>query len=326
MVKGSRVFTIILMVFLVSSPSRGASLFENPGGQLVGTTALAFLKIGVGARAQGLGGTYVSIPEGAASIYWNPAAGAFLNGLNVEMDHTSWFVDTKHEFVALSYKMGFSSIGFQAVSLYIPATLETDEDHPEGTGRYFSFGDYLFGLSTARRLTDRFSIGLGIKYLNEILDDFSMRSVALDFGALYSIGYRDMWIGVSLTNLGSAVKVEKGEKKGELFLIPSIYRIGLSGYIVRPFLTALQIEKPSDNVEVLSLGMEWAPLKVLALRCGYRFSRGLQGRTLLPHGLSLGIGLAVQKGRYRFSLDYAITGYGYLGDVERFAVLLEGIP
>lgn len=322
-----RLTTILLALFLFIdfTPMGATSLFENPGGQLVGTTVLAFLKIGVGVRAAALGGTYVSIPEGASSIHWNPASGAFLHGFNMEVDHTEWFVDTRHEFAALNYMKGFSSFGCEAVALYIPSTPETDENHPFGTGNYFVFGDYLFGLSTARRLTDRFSIGLGAKYVNEILDDFTARSFALDFGALYSIGYRDMWIGVSLSNLGTSVRVEKGKEKGELFLIPSIYRIGFSGRIVKPILAAFQIEKPSDNIEVLSVGLEWIYLKLLSLRTGYRFGRGLHGKTMLPKGLSLGLGLKGGKFGYQFSLNYAITGYGYLGDIHRIGIEIGGL-
>jgi len=315
----------LLGLLLFFTSLGGTTLFENPGGQLVGTTVLAFLKIGVGARAAALGGTYVSVPEGASSIHWNPASGAFLPGFNVEVDHTEWFVDTRHEFAALNYMKGFSSFGVEAVALYTPSTPETDENHPFGTGDYFIFGDYLFGLTTARRLTDRFSIGLGVKYINEVLDDFTARSYALDFGALYSIGYRDMWIGVSLSNLGTSVRVEKGEEKGELFLIPSIYRIGFSGHIVKPILTVFQIERPSDNIEVLSMGLEWTYLKLLSLRAGYRFGRGLYGKTSLPRGLSLGLGVRVNKSGYRFSLNYAVTGYGYLGDVHRIGIEVGGL-
>ena len=315
----------LLALFLLIHPLWAQSLFENPGGQLVGTTVLSFLKIGVGTRAAALGGAYVSLPDGAASLYWNPAAGAFLEGVSFEVDHTEWFVDTRHEFVAINMKRGFSSIGLQGISLYIPPTPETDEDHPFGNGNYFSFGDYLFGLNAARKLTDRFSIGAGIKYINEILDDFTARSIAFDFGALYSIGYRDMWVGVSLSNLGTSVRVEGEGQRGELFLIPTIYRIGFSGRILSPILTAIQIEKPSDNVEMLSIGGEWTYRGILSLRTGYRFGRGLRGKTSIPKGLSFGLGLSVKRSGYRFVLNYALTGHGYLGDVHRVGIQVEGL-
>ena len=248
-----------------------------------------------------------------------------MKGLNVEFSHSNWFVDTKHEFFALSYTRGFTSLGVELVSLYIPATPKTDEDHPFGNGNFFSFGDYLFGVTLSRRITDRFSIGAAFKYLNEVLDDFKSQGFAMDLGAVYSIGYRGMWVGIALSNLGTSVRVEGEGERGGAYLIPSIYRLGLSGYILKPLYTTIQIEKPSDNVESLSIGLEWSPIKLLHLRGGYMFRRGLKGKANLPHGLTLGLGLNLKRGPMKLTLDYGVSGYGYLGDVHRISVGVEGL-
>ena len=49
-----------------------AQLFRSTAK--VGTTAAQFLKIGVGARALGMGGAQVGVTGDICSIYWNPAA------------------------------------------------------------------------------------------------------------------------------------------------------------------------------------------------------------------------------------------------------------
>ena len=39
----------------------------------VATTSAAFLEIGPGARALGMGSAYVSVANDASTLYWNPA-------------------------------------------------------------------------------------------------------------------------------------------------------------------------------------------------------------------------------------------------------------
>jgi len=39
-----------------------------------GTATAQFLKLGVGARADGMGGAYSAVADEATALYWNPAA------------------------------------------------------------------------------------------------------------------------------------------------------------------------------------------------------------------------------------------------------------
>jgi len=99
--------------------------------------------------------------------------------------------------------------------------------------------------------------------------------------------------------------------------------MGISGFILSNFKGAFQIEKPSDNVETFKVGFEYSPFKVLSLRGGYRMNNRGPGRTLLPSGLSLGAGFNVKVKDKIFSVDYSISGMGYIGDVQRLTVNLE---
>ncbi|MBU0567282.1 hypothetical protein KJ693_09645 [bacterium] len=44
-----------------------------------GATGASFLKIGVGARALGMGGAFVGLADDASALYWNPAGTSQLN-------------------------------------------------------------------------------------------------------------------------------------------------------------------------------------------------------------------------------------------------------
>ena len=58
-------------------------------------------------------------------------------------------------------------------------------DQPEGTGEYYSAGDISLGLSYARNLTDRFSIGFSAKYVQETIWHESASAVAIDAGTIF---------------------------------------------------------------------------------------------------------------------------------------------
>ncbi len=58
-------------------------------------------------------------------------------------------------------------------------------DQPEGTGEFFSAGDIAVGLSYARNLTDRFSIGFSAKYIQETIWHESASAIAIDAGTTF---------------------------------------------------------------------------------------------------------------------------------------------
>ena len=59
-----------------------------------GTTGFAFLKLGVGARAMGLGSAYVALADDPTAIYWNAAGLASLTGTQVTAMHNEWIQDS----------------------------------------------------------------------------------------------------------------------------------------------------------------------------------------------------------------------------------------
>src|SRR6185369_10023297 len=60
------------------------------GEQRAGTSSGTFLKIGVGARATGLGESFVAVANDPSAIYWNPAGLASVLRQEVLFSHASW--------------------------------------------------------------------------------------------------------------------------------------------------------------------------------------------------------------------------------------------
>ena len=71
----------LTLSLIVLSPGSARAQFTF-GDQRVGTSSGTFLGIGVGARAVGLGGSFVAVANDPSAIYWNPGA-APAGGRNV---------------------------------------------------------------------------------------------------------------------------------------------------------------------------------------------------------------------------------------------------
>ena len=61
----------------------------------------------------------------------------------------------------------------------------TDFNNQEGTGTYWSANDLAFGSALSFNLTNEFSIGTTIKYINQRIHNETANSVATDIGIYY---------------------------------------------------------------------------------------------------------------------------------------------
>lgn len=74
--------------------------------------------LGVDARALGMGGAYVSVTDGASSVYWNPAGLALLDKGEASLMHVSLWENTIYDFAALAYPtLDFGSFAIGAIRL-----------------------------------------------------------------------------------------------------------------------------------------------------------------------------------------------------------------
>ena len=161
----------------------------EPGGPARGISAFQFLKIGVGARGVAMGESFVASANDASALYWNPAALVQFTQDQAIAAHTEYLVDIKHEFFGVAWHLtGQDAVGVSFTSLHMKDMEITTETQPFGTGRYFSFGDIAVGFSYGRKMTDQFSFGATVKYVEETLDVLKMRSVMVDIGTWYWTG------------------------------------------------------------------------------------------------------------------------------------------
>jgi hypothetical protein len=188
-------------------PAR-AQLFRSTAK--VGTTAAQFLKIGVGARAIGMGGTQTAVLGDVSSIYWNPAALSRLTTAGeLTFNHVNWLADISYDFAAGVMPIGdLGTFGLSIISLRVPEDEVRTVDYPEGDGRRWDASSFAVGISYARNLTDKFSIGFNGKFIRESIWSESASGFAFDVGTLYMFELKGLTLGASISNFGTTMRMD----------------------------------------------------------------------------------------------------------------------
>ncbi|HTR99251.1 MAG TPA: PorV/PorQ family protein [Bacteroidota bacterium] len=329
-----RVHIAVAALLLAALHTASAQLVPNLGGQRAGISAYQFLKIGAGARGVAMGESFVASATDASALYWNPAALVQFTDDQAIAAHTEYLVDIKHEFFGVAYHLtGQDAVGASFTSLHMADMQITTETQPFGTGRYFSFGDIAVGVSYSRKMTDQFSFGATVKYVEETLDVLKMRSVLVDLGTWYWTGLGSTRFAVVIANFGADVAprgtvtdFDGTQIAGfQSFSVPTEFRLGFAMDAVQTednlLTTSIQLNHPNDNAENVRLGLEYAFRKTFFLRAGIKRTIGQQflGADLTSEeNVALGAGVLVPMGLSVVGADYAWTSFSRLGSVHRF--------
>ena len=307
-----RIAIAIFMVLLLPLQAMGAQIFEK-----VGTLGGQSLKIGVGARAAAMGDAYVAIADDATAVYWNPAGIARLSGQSISINHTAWPADILFDQAAYVFNVKWipGMIGVNVRALTMSRDKVRTTYLPDGTGETFDAGEWAYGLTYARSLTDKFSAGLSVNYIQTGLDDVTGKSTTFDFGTLYDVGVLGAKIGMSIQNIGSDMKF-----LDETVKMPVFFRVGGSFSLLQRgesrLLTSAEFTHPPDNSEKLNLGAEYAFHDYLFLRGGYKMNYDTEGLTA---GFGVKFPLTLVKSSVA-RLDYAYSDLKFLSQAHRVSV------
>jgi len=313
-----------------------------------GTTAAKFLSIGIGAKANAMGGAFTSIANDASALYWNPAGAAALNKFEAMFTYTSLYKDLgiNLNYIALVLPAGdIGNFGISVTALDYGEMDVTTELYPEGTGEKFSASSYAFGLSYARDITESFTAGITIKYITEGIFSSSANGVAFDIGTIFKTPFFGIRFSSIITNYGSKMQImgedllirhdadptRKGNNesvdayyKTDQFELPLKLQIGISKDFQflrdQKFTVSVDATHPNDNSEYLNFGGELSFLNnLVSLRGGYKglFLKDNQ------EGLTLGAGLNYALGVFEVGFDYSYQDYEYLSYIHSFGVTLK---
>lgn len=318
---------VLLAALLMNADSLYAQLIPNLGGQRTGTSSFQFLKIGTNARATGMGETFVAVSDDISSINYNPAGLVLTNDNGVIFTHTQWFVDTRLENIGGVYHFGSNAIGLSVTSLRTEDMKVTTEYQQEGTGDYFRFSDLAIGLTFAKKMTDQFSFGATVRYVEEGLGVIKMRTFVGDLATYYKTGLGTSRFAVMISNFGAqatpsgSVDLIGGRTANSFqsFPPPTVFRVG---FAFEPWMnernrvtTSIQLNSPNDNAENFSIGAEYAYKDFLYVRGGYKFN--VDAETF-----SGGAGVKFPISFSKAVLDYSIASYKELGFTHRISLSL----
>ncbi len=322
-------YVLTLSILIGAASASNAQLLPVLGSQRVGITTAEFLKIGVGARANAMAESFAAVANDAYALFYNPAGISEFDKNEIAVSHSTWFVGLQHDFIGGVYHIdGQNSVGVSVISLRSDDMPVTTEFQPYGTGAYFKYGDLALAATYARKMTDRFSFGVTVKYVDETLADLSMRGVLVDLGTYYWTGIGSTRFAVSVSNFGGqmspsgSVELVDGSTVSSFqgFSPPTIFRIG---FAFEPYqdkdnrlTTALQLNHPADNSENVAVGAEYSYASIFFLRAGYKIN-------VQEQSYSLGAGVRSDMKFATVSFDYAFTPYQRLGDVHRFSINLS---
>jgi len=336
-------FTYLLLIVLAAGLQ---TLGAQPSRKTtkVGTTVAQFLKIPAGARTIAMGSAGASLEGDVYSIYWNPGALARLRTPGeATFNHAEWLADITHDYAAAALTLeGLGTIGVSVVSLRSPEELVRTEQNPDGDGRRWSYSTFAMGLSYARSLTDRFSIGFTAKYVRESIWNMSSQGIAFDIGTIYTTSFNDLKIGASITNFGTKMRLDGHDisfnsfPDGELgsgpqniesiyrtesFDIPLTFKIGVSMDIFRAdqlrATVALDATHPNDNMEYMNAGIEVAFDEMFF----GRFGRKAMFYEETEEGFTWGGGVNFALNNVTgIKVDYAYADFGRLENVQFISV------
>jgi len=311
-----------------------------------GTTAASFLNIDVGARGVAMGSAFVSAAEDVTGLYWNPSGIARMKQGEAIFSHTRWIADIAFNYAAIAVPLGgIGALGASATFLTMDEMERTTVLLPEGTGETFTAGSYAFGLHYAKNLTDRFSIGFGVKYVNEKIYNSMSQGVAFDVGTLFDTQFNGVKLGMSITNYGTKMRLAgqdmllqtdidplragnnntiNANLQTDAYDLPLMFRVGLSVDVLKGIgdsnlLLCVDALHPNDDVEMLNVGAEYMFHRMICLRAGYKslFAEDSE------EGLSLGGGFQYRiRGAATLFFDYAYHDFGVLNSIQKFSLRL----
>jgi hypothetical protein len=296
---GSRRAGGALVVVLLASAARAA----DPG-----ETGLAFLKIGVGARAAAMGEAYAAVAQDASATYWNPAGIANAPRTEVHASHHEWISDVRYEYLAAVRGLKGHAVGAHAALLHM-GKLEGRDDAGNFTESFHAY-DLSTGVTYARRIAQPLEVGATAKLLYAKIEDYSATGFAADVGMRYRTPVRGLTAALTFSNVGPEMSFVEDK-----FTLPFNSRVGLA-YRTRGLLDGLvlaaDVRVPNDSDPKGHVGVELWPHEMIALRGGAKLGYDEEAGT---------VGCGIAYASYVF--DYAFVPFSdesVLGDTHRLSV------
>ncbi|MBI2915499.1 MAG: PorV/PorQ family protein [Elusimicrobia bacterium] len=288
-----------------------------------GTTGAQFLQLGAGARASGMGESFVGVADDVNALFWNPAGIALLSGKEISISHHAYIQEINSQNFAYSLPTRIGTFGTGAQYLNV-----SDIERRSMTGDYqgnFNSSDMALTLGFARRLPWSGSAGgINVKYIRQQIDSFDAQDFAFDVGLIHKIQISGLKFGLSFLNMGPEIRFQETSSP-----LPSTLKTGLSwtGKSV-PILLSGSVSIPQVSEISYQFGFEYWMASSFAVRSGYKtnsnndssvfkISQPTADSTVSRlSGLMAGASIRF----YNAQMDYAFVPLGDLGNSHRITL------
>lgn len=236
----------------------------------------AFLRIGLGPRAKGLGDAYVAVADNAFGAYYNSAGLAFLKNKEVSFSYSLMSFDRTFSYIGFSrplppnagFSFGILQSGFKDT--------ETRLSNGETFGENIEDTQYTAFLGFALRFGKNFAFGITPKLIYSKVYDVSASSIGIDFGAMYR-ATDQLTLGMAVKEIGQSLKYTR-DPNGDgdrtttddlprITKIGAAYRLPLTG-TVREIMLVSDYEMNSKQPAKTHFGIEANVLDKVSIRIG----------------------------------------------------------
>jgi hypothetical protein len=262
-----------------------------------GIGAAAFLRRGVGARALGMGGAFVSIADNYSALYWNPAGLARIPAAQVGGSSSDLFgVGIYHNFIAgalpfvINTQTPSLQIGLGAG--YTEMTAEVQVVSPGGQSvGMIQYAERLITVGIGLRLPNRLSLGATVKMYSFLAPkagvdggDASALGFGIDLGVLAPLS-PNLWLGLAAADVGNTRLKWHNTPTEPTDLVMGRYTVGVA-FVQDDLVLAVDYVHEALGEGFVRAGVEYS-LGFLALRAG------VTKRTRGPWAFSAGAGVEV---------------------------------
>ena len=340
-IRSPKYLLVLIALMLALLPATGQAVFTK-----LGMAGAQFLKIGVG-RPTGMGDAFAAVADDASATFWNPAGIALVDNRELLLNHIDWISDVTHEYISFVAPTAAGNFGFAVTALRMGNIEETSLEEPQGTGRVFTASDLAFGVTYARKFTDKFSFGATVKGIQERIWDMTASDIAFDFGVHFNTGLKSLRLGMAISNFGPDTRYTgnqlqfdyadpgwtwpwtrtpaAGELLTQTYALPVLFRFGVAYNLIgakdMKLTAAADLMHYNDVNEKIGVGVEYA-LYGFKLRAGYIINADASYTQSIgaSNGLSAGAGVDVTpfgKNNMKFGVDYGYRNLGRLGNSHR---------
>lgn len=308
---------------------------ENKMGQ----TGAQFLSVASDAWGGGMAEAMTIIEMRSASLLFNPAGMARMDEkVDVMASQNQWIGDITHNLFTVAVNPQQGKYGVFGASLMtvdygeIQGTMVWSNEKGYIDTEILKPSAYAVGLGYAKSLNDKFSVGGHLKYIGmdyeqsvypddagnaDTVKSHISYASAFDLGTIFKTGWHSLAFGMSMRNFSDVAKFEK-----ESFQLPLTFSLGIGMDLFDLWRDSMGNQKLQvtldalhyrSHPEQLKIGVEYRPVKMLALRTGFYTSEDENTDSFDENDLTFGMGIQ----QFGLVFDYAYTPKGVWNEVHR---------